>query len=508
MKKFTKLLVVSLVVLLMGVSRVNAATTGEKIKELLGIINTSIKEEVIKILDMDLVGSKEVLEQTVSAAISNLSAVNSFISTQLEEKYNVTVTCETAVSCTVNVGDQTLEINPQTVMQQMGTVSQKVQEIIAGQFTQNEDGSITANYNLFDMDFINFMYNNVQNGMAGIMNVELNTIYNYFPELQSINEALEGKYNAWFEGGTDNATVGDVVTSITSPVIAYYNEIMTNYGEGTFNFAPIILVGKGTSELEYIQEAQKRIEEYVGNLEKYPVKLEQLEDEVTGTQQLEISKFLKGAGVVDVNYTSYKAKLTIGTKSFTVYVVKVDEKVIVDAYNAITTSAMYGDITATLSTYGLDIPADVQLSIEDITDKFKDSEWIADWVLDIKLYSESMSQYITKTDNGFEIKIPVKGDFVKEGHNIWYILGDVLKEKIPYEVVEEEGQKYVVFKVLHLSQYGMVSEDASAEKEEDKPLDENPKTGYVAAITLCSVLGIGCAGAMVYMKKKNLIKNI
>lgn len=507
MKKFTKLLVVSLVVLLMGVSRVNAATTGEKIKELLGIINTSIKEEVIKILDMDLVGSKEVLEQTVSAAISNLSAVNSFISTQLEEKYNVTVTCETAVSCTVNVGDQTLEINPQTVMQQIGTVSQKYQEIIAGQFTQNEDGSITANYNLFDMDFINFMYNNVQNGMAGIMNVELNTIYNYFPELQSINEALEGKYNAWFEGGTDVTTVGGIVKRITTPFIAYYNEIMTNYGEGTFNFAPIILVGKGTTENEYVQAALARIKEYIGKT-NIPVNLEKTGEEVTDEQKIEISKFLKGAGDISVNYVSYKAKLTIGSKSFDVYIVKVDEKVIVDAYNAITTSAMYGDITATLSTYGLDIPADVQLSIEDITDKFKDSEWIADWVLDIKLYSESMSQYITKTDNGFEIKIPVKGDFVKEGHNIWYILGDVLKEKIPYEVVEEEGQKYVVFTVSHLSQYGMVSEDASAEKEEDKPLDENPKTGYVAAITLCSVLGIGCAGAMVYMKKKNLIKNI
>ena len=326
---------------------------------MLGIINTSIKEDVIKILDLDLVGSKEVLEQTVSAAISNLSAVNNFISTQLEEKYNVTVNCETAISCTVNVGDQTLEINPQTVLQEISTVSQKAQEIIAGQFTQNEDGSITANYNLFDMDFINFVYNNLQGSVDGLMGIELNTVYNYFPELQSINEALEGKYNAWFEGGTDNATVGGVVTSITSPFIAYYNEIMSNYGEGKFNLAPIILVGKGTTENEYVQAALARIKEYIGK-SNIPVNLEKTGEEVTDEQKLEISKFLKGAGDISVNYVSYKAKLTIGSKSFDVYIVKVDEKVITDAYNAITTSAMYGDITATLSTYGLDIPADVQ----------------------------------------------------------------------------------------------------------------------------------------------------
>ena len=69
---------------------------------------------------------------------------------------------------------------------------------------------------------------------------------------------------------------------------------------------------------------------------------------------------------------------------------------------------------------------------------------------DLKLYSDSISKYITKLDDGeFEVKIPILEDFKDKDLMVYYVNEDGKVEN--YEVEIEDG--YATFKTTHFSIY-------------------------------------------------------
>jgi len=112
---------------------------------------------------------------------------------------------------------------------------------------------------------------------------------------------------------------------------------------------------------------------------------------------------------------------------------------------------------------------------------------------DLKLYSNSLGDYITKLEDGtFEVKIPLTDNFKGKDLMVYYVDED---EKVhEYKVVEKDG--YAIFTTDHFSIYTLAS------TSDELP----PKTGD--GITLYFIIGlisvIGLVGIAFYVKKSVL----
>ena len=149
------------------------------------------------------------------------------------------------------------------------------------------------------------------------------------------------------------------------------------------------------------------------------------------------------------------------------------------------------------TTSGL-VPHDTSIEVEIIGKNHKEYNKILEAIMkddadiyDLKLFSESKNQYITKLPNGkFKVRIPLKDEYKNKELKVYYVddNGDI---EI-YDVIVENG--YAVFETTHFSTYSLVAEGDLV----------NPNT--LDNINLFYIIGtislMGIISSIVIMKKR------
>lgn len=150
----------------------------------------------------------------------------------------------------------------------------------------------------------------------------------------------------------------------------------------------------------------------------------------------------------------------------------------------------------TISTSNTNIPLDTTISAKKLTTGSEYEKIVKilnltdNLIFDLKLYSNSLEEYITKlSDGSFEVKIPIPENFKGKDLVIYYV--DDNGKSVTYDVKVENG--YAVFNTNHFSIYTLGYKDVS-----------NPETfdGILSSVLIGTISLIGFASAAIYLKKK------
>lgn len=121
-------------------------------------------------------------------------------------------------------------------------------------------------------------------------------------------------------------------------------------------------------------------------------------------------------------------------------------------------------------------------------------------MFDLKLFSKSTDDYITKLDDGtFEVKLPIKEELKDKNLVVYYVTSEGKIEE--HEVTVKDG--YAIFKTNHFSIYSLAEKISSTTGELTE--EENPKTfdGIGSSIIIGTLSLIGLLGATIYLKRNN-----
>jgi len=203
-------------------------------------------------------------------------------------------------------------------------------------------------------------------------------------------------------------------------------------------------------------------------------------------------EFLKDA----YNGWYFWAHMQLGDLMFSpFFVVKKDSSKMVEPFIKTVDSVTNVEISTNAT-----LPLDTTIQAEELTsgteyEKILEILDVKDSVTyDLKLYSNSTEEYITKLDDGnFEVKIPVPEEFEGKDLMVYYVDKDEKTEE--YEV--EVKDKYATFTTNHFSIYTLATTG-----EEVLP----PQTGdrIVMYFIMCIVSMISLLGISIYSKKCNI----
>lgn len=209
--------------------------------------------------------------------------------------------------------------------------------------------------------------------------------------------------------------------------------------------------------------------------------------------------------VVSPEFYERYYELTINDIKYKFLVAKDSSKVNDNA--ALITSDVGSNVTISAETAL--IPFDTLIQVAKITNGseyekiIKILEVANSEMFDLKLYSNSIGEYITKLDNGkFEVKIPVSESLKGKDLVVYYV--DENDKIVEYEVAIKDG--YAVFETDHFSIYTLAEKGAKTteetQKEEGKK-DETPKTGTVDLIAYLGIaILISVCGIVIFKENK------
>lgn len=189
--------------------------------------------------------------------------------------------------------------------------------------------------------------------------------------------------------------------------------------------------------------------------------------------------------------------ITIGERNYSFVVVKSDEDMVVPSYK---TSDIGTNVT--ISSTSSSIPLDTLIQASKLTSgktyedliellNVKNSE-----IFDLKLYSNTLSNYVTKLENGtFEVKIPLSKNMENKNLIVYYV--DENKKVVEHEVTIKDG--YAVFTTDHFSIYTL------AEISNDGGIANPPTYDGIGVYCILGTISlIGLIISCIYTKKKVL----
>lgn len=339
-----------------------------------------------------------------------------------------------------------------------------------------------------DLEIINYIVN------SGYINDDnysaVNTFINYSSELKKLL-------------GNSNITASLDVRAGTMPVfvcenlggyVVAYDGISYGLFQGGAIRKNVIYIPNETEETQeaYVKAAQDRINNYLGNNKVkivYAGKLSELE--YSDHEELGYGDKLR-----DEYYT-----LTYQDVDFNFLIIKDSSKMKVIEEQS--TSDVMTNISISMNSSSL--PLDTSIMVDEIqkdSQKYKEitnklTEYNTDnaLVYDLKLYSSSNRDYITKLDNGlFEVKIPVSKELEGKDLIVYYVSENGKVEE--HEVTVKDG--YATFTTNHFSIYTLAEKKATSSGEGETEI-ENPNTyddiltycviGLISLVTLC-MLGL------------------
>lgn len=335
---------------------------------------------------------------------------------------------------------------------------------------------------------------------------------NYSSELKSYLNYRNFDFNVDNRAGADTEFLTErmgIATFMHNNKVYYVNTSMGVKGEH------IIYVPDNTSNTQeaLMLAAQKRIDEYIG---KNKVKVSiggditeyhtnyytELIASAVGSDERELYQgyydyFLNEYNNQDGSYNFLKR--AEGNYYFNVEVNGVNRMIIIvkDSNSMITPTYKSGDLSTNveISSASSLIPLDTniratQLSSGSDYEKILKILNVTDnETFDLKLYSGSLSNYITKLEDGtFEVKIPLKDKYKGKDLIVYYV--DANNKITEHNVKVEDG--YAIFNTNHFSIYTL------AEKPQK---DVTPKTGLENTLGIFSIICAVSLLGVVVLKK-------
>ncbi len=276
-------------------------------------------------------------------------------------------------------------------------------------------------------------------------------------------------------------------TNLGGSAILRFNDI--GYGYLSLAFLTekdIIYVPTGTSEDNLLEVAQERINDYLGN--STVVLSEGGDLSIIEPNPEYLSWLLEDLEVSGAN--QYFTLAYDGTEY--------NFLIVADSTKMVNPSLITQDLitNASISTSISEIPLDSTIEANILTSGEKFNEITTTLkknnveMYDLKLYSKSLNNNITKLSNGtFEVKIPVPSKLEGKELEVQYVTSEGKVEA--HEVTISEG--YAVFTTNHFSIYTL-----SAKTTEANPLTYD---GIVRWIFIGSISLVGLTGLVIYRRK-------
>lgn len=348
----------------------------------------------------------------------------------------------------------------------------------------NENPSVIY-YDLIDLSKINYM-----NYLKSSSEIDVNNYIKYIPDIKKI--FVGSNIDLYLD-----VRAGDYVPMYKlgfGGIVIYYNDIMYGVVDSVGIIQKnVIYIPDETEDTSdaYIAAAKKRIDEYLGNTET--------KIEVAGTLDSIDTYFSKLGDKSKMG--KYYYNVTVGEVTEEFVFIKDSSKIETPTYN---TKDIRTNVS--VSTKSSEVPLDTVVKVEEVknnSEEFRNINLILKienedemQVYDIKLYSESSSEYITKLENGkFEVSLPIK-DSLKGKKLVAYYINE--KGEIEeHDVTVVDG--VATFTTDHFSVYTI------AEKNNNLSGETVPPTGDNIMIFICiGLIGlIGLGTSLVLRKREN-----
>ena len=328
-------------------------------------------------------------------------------------------------------------------------------------------GFPTKNYYLYDLSYINQLYNRNNGEAAFVTGIDLKTYFmeisKRFPEINDITKGYPDykvEYAKISAAGIDNSA-SDVVYAYSADYIVYYKNTAYLTATFFFNSAPIIFVDEDTPDDKLMEAAKKRIDDYL-NDSKVKVVIDDITPTFDDTRlnkiYTELDEYLAAIGLTtrhDANTRVYSLKIGATESPKNLYIIKTNKSNI----KALEIKAIEKNTGIRLTSTS-SLSMDSILEAVEVTEAYKKLNAKVAKAYNINLFSSSKNTYIKSVAGGMKIYIPVENNFVSEGKVIAYLndKGEV-QEKFTFTVETIDNQKYIAFVTDHLSVYGIVEEN-------------------------------------------------
>lgn len=343
-------------------------------------------------------------------------------------------------------------------------------------------------FSLNDLEVVNYIVNGVE--LTTGTESDRAIMANYSGELKS--KLQYSNILADFRTATAAGVNALLYTQQAGNLVLRFNDIAYGYATlASVMQKNIIYVPTGTSEDKYLEVAQKRINDYLGNSSVVLSEGGSISEDLI-TDPEELSGILSDLGVSDVDQYF---TLTYEDLEYSFLIVADSTKMINPTLR--TNDLITG---AQISTSLSEIPLDSAIDANILTsgDEYSEIIRVLDKddvkMYDLKLYSKSLDSNITELSNGtFEVRLPVPSELEGKALVVYYVTSEGKIEE--HEVTVSDG--YAVFTTNHFSIYTLSEKTVS---------EANPKTydGIIAWIILGTISFVGLTGAVIYRRRLNL----
>lgn len=471
MKKITFLVLTLVAYLTVGTMSVNAEEYGEPFKKI-------TSDGTLKINSVRPTNEAEA-DFFIGNYLSSFDTEDYYYGfDNCNEDYSTCLVVATSIDGT-QLESHTLKFTYATVDE---NIASEVNKIISG-MPENK------NYVVEDLEFINYVVVGGYNPYKFDINVQ-NAMVNYSSELRSYlkNGNITAKFDLRFGGGTPFSDGGGGALIFSYDNIVY--GMMEDVGAEKKYLIYVPDETEDSTEA-YIAAAQKRINDYLKNDQ---VKITYAGKVSTDFDGLLFESIVDPSKRRDEYYT-----LTYNGIEFYLLIVKDSSKIkteVVHKTNDVTTNI---SISTTSSTVPLDTMIKVNEIVKtdskytEIIETLKVKEAL---VYDLKLYSSSKGDYISKLDDGtFNVSIPLPDAMKDKQLMAYYVNDDKTVEE--HEVIVKDG--YATFNTTHFSIYTIAEKRVVNTEEIPNTFD-----GVGNYVTMAIISIVMLCGISFYLKDKEL----
>lgn len=326
-----------------------------------------------------------------------------------------------------------------------------------------------------------FKYNDIVYAVKPHISVETDHII-YVPETTGdTKEELMAAINKRIEDylGKGKATITYGGNTMYELTINYYDKMISDFQRQ--------LDEELAKPLE--QQSQDNIMSLSGTIDNFKKDKQDYIDNYDPNEELD-ENLAKGVG-------NHFFVITIGEREYNFVVVKSDEDMLAPNYK---TSDLGTDVT--ISSTSSAIPLDTLIQVSKLTSgkTYEDLMQLLNVTnsetFDLKLYSNTLANYVTKLENGtFEVKIPLSKNMENKNLIVYYV--DENDKIVEHEVTIKDG--YAVFTTDHFSIYTL------AETSNDSGIVNPPTYDGIGTYYLLGVISlVGLIILGIYTKKKIL----
>lgn len=361
--------------------------------------------------------------------------------------------------------------------------SQKLVSDYYNKLKDFDDADITTYYSVEDMNLINYYLTSNKSELwnPGASNRALR----YSKDMINITKGNSLTFNLNVRAGMQDDDL--MYESAFGGMTVFYNGYAYFQKTQGLYLRRIIYIPSDTADTKeaYINAAQKRINDYVGNETvevTYGGLLSSLDSEA-------IDEASVATNTTDGNYYNIKIKNRI----YKFYIIKGTSEQLVNP----TYISNNIDYNIKISSTDSSIPLDTSLSATKVKNNTLKKTLGTEnyYAYDLNLFSDGSNSYIRKLENGkFLVSIPIPSGLDVSKINIYYVKDDGTKEIYKHKI----NGNFVEFETDHFSTYAL------AEGTNEKV--DNPSTGdsillYVV-ISFMSLIGLICS--TLYTRKRML----